>query len=496
MTAESPMEFYRFRPIHRLLGEQGTTEVVGDDGSCVEPAKPAKIGELEGNYIFFPSPESLNDPFEGYTKFHWSGDTIIWTNLFKHYTWSLAHELAMKMLGDEFVPITSAPSHIAPKMRSIYDEAAKLVTADMRIQAHINELAHSERKVSKAELHAQLMVVNPFVLQEICNTFLKYNLLSEPAYLWDGNTATSDALLNAQVHANKHESPEVQLEAHFLSLSVLLRASAFSVAYARTQSKLPITSASNFPSHYVESLPGLTHSPWYVACFMSSCTNSAIWGSYGDNHRGACLIFDTIPNDELDRCLMLTVPWEKQEGWGTRPWRAKLQKVDYNDKPLELNFFECLFHMTRSQLDAYWLEDEHKNRSTASRGYGSHQSRDKYWNDLETRLARKWKDWAQENEYRIVYNPSMMDASAAEHRLLKYEFSALKGICFGLKTEFEDILAIVNKIIELCETHNRDEFAFKQAIHDPISNTLKIVPLFSLAQIRQATHHNPLNHPI
>ena len=46
MTAESPMEFYRFRPIHSLFGEQGTTEVVGDDGSCVEPVKPAKIGEL------------------------------------------------------------------------------------------------------------------------------------------------------------------------------------------------------------------------------------------------------------------------------------------------------------------------------------------------------------------------------------------------------------------------------------------------------------------
>ncbi|PVZ42558.1 DUF2971 domain-containing protein [Pseudomonas sp. CC120222-01a] len=492
MTAENPTEFYRFRPIHRLLGEPGTPEVLGDDGSCIKPAKPAKIGELEGNYIFFPSPESLNDPFEGYTKFHWSGDTIIWANLIKHYTWSLADNLAMKMLEIENLPIVPAPSHIAPKMRAIYNEAAELVITNERIQAHISELASSERRVSKAELHALLMVINPIVLDEITKTFLKYKMLEEATNLWDGNTALSDALLNVQVHANQNKSPDIETEAHFLSLSVLLRASAFTVAYARTQSKLPITPASNFPSHYIDSLPGLTHSPWYVACFMSSCTNSAIWGSYGDNHRGACLIFDTIPNDDLDRCLMLTVPWEEQEGWGTRPWRAKLQKVDYNDKPLELNFFECLSLMTRSQLDAYWLEDGHKNRSTTSRGYGSDQSRDKYWNDLDTRLARKWKDWAQENEYRIVYNPSMMDASKAEHRQLKYEFSALKGICFGLKTEFEDILAIVNKIIELCETHDRDEFAFKQAIHDPISNTLKIVPLFSLAQIRQTTDQNPL----
>lgn len=185
---------------------------------------------------------------------------------------------------------------------------------------------------------------------------------------------------------------------------------------------------------------------------------------------------------------MLTVPWEERDGWGTRPWRAKLQQVDYNDKPLELNFFECLFHMTRNQLDAYWLEDGLGNRSTAGRGYGTYQSSDKYWADLDTRLARKWKDWAQENEYRIVYNPSMMDASKPEHRQLKYEFSSLKGICFGLKTSFEDIVAIVNKVIELCENHNRDEFAFKQAIHDPLTNTLKMVPLFNLAQIKQATH--------
>ena len=82
---ENPRSFYRFRPISRLLGQPAIPEKLSEDGTCLEPGKAAVPGELEDSYIFASCPEELNDPFEGYTKFYWAGDEIVWANLFRHY---------------------------------------------------------------------------------------------------------------------------------------------------------------------------------------------------------------------------------------------------------------------------------------------------------------------------------------------------------------------------------------------------------------------------
>lgn len=50
---------YRFRSAERLPGNSKST------------------GELEGQYIYFASPEQLNDPLEGYRELYFSGDKIV-----------------------------------------------------------------------------------------------------------------------------------------------------------------------------------------------------------------------------------------------------------------------------------------------------------------------------------------------------------------------------------------------------------------------------------
>ena len=41
--------------------------------------------ELAGQYIYCSKPKDLNDPMEGLRDIVWRGDSIIWSNLFKHY---------------------------------------------------------------------------------------------------------------------------------------------------------------------------------------------------------------------------------------------------------------------------------------------------------------------------------------------------------------------------------------------------------------------------
>ncbi|MGP5435843.1 DUF2971 domain-containing protein [Psychrobacter alimentarius] len=48
----------------------------------------------------------------------------------------------------------------------------------------------------------------------------------------------------------------------------------------------------DFPKDYISQLEKLIFPNWYTACFMSECTNSSVWGHYGDNHSGVCLVFN------------------------------------------------------------------------------------------------------------------------------------------------------------------------------------------------------------
>jgi hypothetical protein len=42
-------------------------------------------GELEKLEIYFPRPDQLNDPMEGFKDVFWRGDAIVWRNLLRHY---------------------------------------------------------------------------------------------------------------------------------------------------------------------------------------------------------------------------------------------------------------------------------------------------------------------------------------------------------------------------------------------------------------------------
>jgi hypothetical protein len=75
---------YRFRPLSRLLDKN----------------------ELLNQEIFFASPDSLNDPMEGFRDIFWQGDVIVWQNLFRHYLLCLEWAYSIVVLGEESEPLS------------------------------------------------------------------------------------------------------------------------------------------------------------------------------------------------------------------------------------------------------------------------------------------------------------------------------------------------------------------------------------------------------
>lgn len=78
-------EFYRFRRISSLIGE---------------------FKELENQSIYFAEPDSLNDPMEGFRDMYWSGDYIVWNNLFRHYLLCLERLCSLLLISGEEHPIS------------------------------------------------------------------------------------------------------------------------------------------------------------------------------------------------------------------------------------------------------------------------------------------------------------------------------------------------------------------------------------------------------
>ena len=83
-----------------------------------------------------------------------------------------------------------------------------------------------------------------------------------------------------------------------------------------------------------------------------------------------------------------------------------------------------------------------------------------FFRDITTKI----KDWAYEQEYRLVLADESSQFSEKSDRKLTYDFDSLKGIIFGMRTPTEDQMKII-KIIEKkkCDRNNQNDFQFFQA---------------------------------
>ena len=52
------------------------------------------------------------------------------------------------------------------------------------------------------------------------------------------------------------------------------------------------------------------------------------------------------------------------------------------------------------------------------------------------------KDWAYEDEYRLVLNSGMDGEIDKKYRILKYDFQNMQGLIFGINTTNEDKIKI------------------------------------------------------
>lgn len=236
----------------------------------------------------------------------------------------------------------------------------------------------------------------------------------------------------------------------------------------------------DFPSFYVGMLERLMYPDGHVACFVADPSNPSMWGAHGVSHKWACLKFRAGTGHP-------TLDLFRQNGWGGSKNNVvanysyaphRFERIAYTAAFPEVDFFESLRALPRFKLD-FWFGGANGERSTtALRMFKEDEEwRRDYWDKFSIGFRTKSPEWKHEDEHRLILHSLVQRFDDVESRKIKYRFSDLQGIIFGIKIKMEDKLEIIQTIKIKCAAENRQDFQFLQAYYSTPTKKIELAPL-------------------
>jgi hypothetical protein len=467
--------FYRFRRASALLD--------------------APYEELARQEIYFPSPGELNDPMEGYKDVFWSGDRIVWQNLFRHYLLCLLKTSSLCLaVGSKFDPadlktiVFSAFENLpdAP-VRGIYGRACDGFFAAPNIQKLVEALAVRTTPLRRDELAHTVRAIHFFALlvlfRELKRAGVDTVLRDDDAFQAQAATMNERIARAVAMTPSEQEVAEALFSASELAVAQMALVQDYNRAAPAEKALLFFTR--DFSASYVRALDELIHPPCFIACFVADPANASMWATYGDGHKGVCLKFRTTPDSEGQPALNLNGITGGRGGTGKEiePVRSfhlrRFYEVNYSATYPEIDFFNSIGRLPIPLLNAVWYRGEGGELS-ATRGARSLDTdawRKDYWEAFQSGAICKTSEWKHENEYRLLLWSSLGDLKDKADRKLHYKFSDLAGIIFGANTATESKLKIMKIVEEKCRAEKRTDFEFYQAQYSRKQQGFRIAPL-------------------
>lgn len=234
-----------------------------------------------------------------------------------------------------------------------------------------------------------------------------------------------------------------------------------------------------FASLYVERMEQLMFPNWFTACFMSECTNSSVWGNYGKNHTGVCMIFSADIATNGNSCLLLDGAihgWNKNGAIKGKS-SFKFYPIEYEHKYESINFFESIAQLPEPSIDKRWFS-WNGVFSPLAQNYTDDWMK-QYWDNFYKSVTKKTKDWKYENEHRLLIC-NMTGSYSQTDTTLRYDFKSLKGIIFGINTSDEDKIKIIKVIDKKVKKNKHYDFKFYQAYYCRDSGKIKHYEISSI----------------
>lgn len=465
--------FYRYRSTKSLLGE---------------------FRELERQEIYFSPPEQLNDPIEGFKDLFWQGDQIVWHNLLRHYLMCLMWGYTLVKIGGDYretltqdTPILSRQLLPVTQGKDIHNRICQRFFSQHGIDEVPALLAKCQVQFSRDALAFVLRALHTAAFNAVLHVYRERGLETAPdvgttaavspeaiiASMKDvllkiatGDDATTAEQLNIGFGVGTHMAKQSELIAYLQDRSESARAW--------------LALFNSFPETYIDRLQHFIFFKWYAACFVADPNDAAMWGNYGDAHRGVCLQFRASEN----AIGKPTINLQGVVGWSgigetsvplNREIPLTFEPMTYADRFAPIDFFRSLARVPIPDLKSDWYLDADGNRSECGDSVLS-QSREwieSNWSAFITSITTKLRYWEHEKEYRLVL-PSTLDLyDTIEARKLRFNFADLEGIVFGIKTPLHEKEEIINLVLAKCEESGRKDFKFSQAAYAAYSGKIE-----------------------
>ena len=441
--------------------------------------------EIENGTLHFSAREDLNDPLEGYVRVFWQGDKAAWEGLFRNYICSLSQARDIYLVqGDED---TLRKKSLLVDLHRFDDLPLGSKLKELGEQFLNNEKVRSTAefygghayRVQEKELKWILLQIHGEAMQILIRYYwdTKFVLRAEAESILQGFPGEDNSTFSDNQKLLEGVDPSVREcffgqaaaiveDMHdFYYLQLGLEEDGFLYSSQKNGKKETIRTkrkwlsvAVDFPNLYIEQLKAMLYPESFIVCFSGMNNDSSMWGTYADNHRGVCLIYET---DE-ENCLHVK---------GGQAYNMEAKPVIYGGERIERNFFETFGRLTYNQVRD-WLTGTEGLSSCMESFSDRDVWRNRYWEVDSAKTYRKMKEWEHECEYRIAYSNFLGTMDSEENRNLKIDPKQLKGIIFGMHTAEQDRKRLFEKL--LLNAGNYAHIKFYQAEYDEERQSISV----------------------
>ena len=378
-----------------------------------------------------------------------------------------------KLLPQHIPVIFDLSENRTPMAVNLYTDICDRVFRRMNLIEFAHKVANNKRKIRRDELLYYLHSLHLIALFEIENAYVDHGLAPNRP-LPTGLSPYAERFQRLLGALDRPETVTKYSEEIFKISSFIVEQTTI-----RHKVKLNLEEEGNvsdnrqfivldFPKEYIDRIETILYPPWYVACFMRTYENSSTWGNYADSHKGICLVFRTDHDGGRDSIALkrITGYSGREEKWSYSP--MTVQEVTYGVPHDEIDFFRSLGRLPELMSMDVWYKDSTGEISEC----GSHVDgdmeawRQNYWKSFYPSINKKAKDWEYERESRLVLFSQLDELSEKRQRKLKYKFSSLEGIIFGIRTSDSDKLKILEILRKKCKEMGRRDFQVLQAYYD------------------------------
>ena len=234
--------------------------------------------ELENQEIYFAQPDSLNDPMEGFRNFFWSGDLIIWRNLFRHYLLCLENTYILTMLVPDDRPLTSDDISIflndsklpSDSYREMYRKTCERFFQYPKMTSYMDYLASRKTPVDRDELYVHLTTIHMVALESVIESLMEHKIVRPEALSGIIREWPIDAYLDALFKLDaEQEKNNAIIKAIFAAQKRMFEERNLRLAYNQADSpqrEKKLFILSEFSNEYLNQITNLTFPGAYVAC--------------------------------------------------------------------------------------------------------------------------------------------------------------------------------------------------------------------------------------